>query len=88
MILPFVLQELFQENRENYSDGIPDSSLEILDYVAHNEAVKYMMSSSALLLIIPSHSSNKSIITGKLFEYLASGKPILCLGRRMGMLQQ
>ena len=31
-------------------------------------------------MIIPSHQSNKSIITGKLFEYLASGKPVLCLG--------
>jgi hypothetical protein len=39
-----------------------------------------MMSSSLLLLIIPSHKSNKSIITGKLFEYLATRKPILCLG--------
>jgi len=60
--------------------GIADSSLEFITYVAHNEAVNYMMNSSVLLLIIPSHSSNKSIITGKLFEYLASGKPILCLG--------
>jgi len=32
------------------------------------------------LLIIPDHQSNKSIITGKLFEYIASGKPIICLG--------
>ncbi len=33
-----------------------------------------------LLLIIPDHQTNKSIITGKLFEYLASGKPVICLG--------
>jgi hypothetical protein len=39
-----------------------------------------MMESSVLLLIIPDHHSNKSIITGKLFEYLASVKPILCIG--------
>ena len=32
------------------------------------------------LLIIPDHQSNKSIITGKLFEYIASGKPVICLG--------
>jgi glycosyltransferase involved in cell wall biosynthesis len=60
--------------------AIPGSSLELIPYVAHNEAVRYMMDSSVLLIIIPSHSSNKSIITGKLFEYLASAKPILCLG--------
>jgi hypothetical protein len=39
-----------------------------------------MLDSSLLILIIPLHQSSKSIITGKLFEYLASGKPILCLG--------
>jgi glycosyltransferase involved in cell wall biosynthesis len=59
---------------------IPSSSLEFLPYVAHNEAIKYMMSSSFLVLIIPLHSSNKSIITGKLFEYIASGTPIVYLG--------
>ncbi len=64
--------------------GIEDSSLEFIPYVSHNEAVGYMMNSSVLLLIIPSHSSNRSIITGKLFEYLASGKPILCLGPEDG----
>lgn len=63
---------------------IANSSLEFIPYISHNEAVGYMMSSSVLLLIIPSHSSNKSIITGKLFEYLASGKPILCLGPEDG----
>jgi glycosyltransferase involved in cell wall biosynthesis len=39
-----------------------------------------MLNSSALLIIIPDHKSNKSIITGKLYEYLASGKPVICLG--------
>ena len=43
-----------------------------------------MMESSVLLLIIPDHYSNKSIITGKVFEYLASGKPILCIGPEDG----
>ena len=43
-----------------------------------------MMESSVLLLIIPDHHSNRSIITGKLFEYLASGKPILCIGPEDG----
>jgi glycosyltransferase involved in cell wall biosynthesis len=53
---------------------------EFIPYVNHGEAIRYMMDSSLLLLIIPDHHSNKSIITGKLFEYLASGNPILCIG--------
>jgi len=62
------------------TSDIPYNSVEFLPYVIHSEAIKYMMSSTVLILIIPSHKSNKSIVTGKLFEYLASGKPVLCLG--------
>jgi len=39
-----------------------------------------MVSSTVLLLIIPEQKNNKCIITGKLFEYLAAGRPILCIG--------
>jgi glycosyltransferase involved in cell wall biosynthesis len=63
---------------------IPDSCLEFYAYVTHIEAIKFMMNSSVLILIIPLHESNKSIITGKLFEYMASSKPILCLGPSAG----
>jgi len=56
------------------------SATEFIPYVNHHDAVNYLTGSSALLLIIPDHLSNKSILTGKLFEYLASGRPIICLG--------
>lgn len=69
-----------EKTRQLILANIPDTSVEFLPYVIHSEAVKYMLSSTILLLIIPSHQSNKSILTGKLFEYLATGKPILCLG--------
>jgi glycosyltransferase involved in cell wall biosynthesis len=57
-----------------------DSILEFISYVDHTAAIQYMLNTSVLLLIIPDHQSNKSIITGKIFEYIASGKPIICLG--------
>ena len=57
-----------------------DSILEFIPYVDHTAAIQYMLNTSVLLLIIPDHQSNKSIITGKIFEYIASGKPIICLG--------
>ena len=57
---------------------------EFIPYVNHEAAIRYMMESSLLLLIIPDHKSNKSIITGKLFEYLASAIPILCIGPKDG----
>jgi glycosyltransferase involved in cell wall biosynthesis len=57
-----------------------NSTIEFIPYVDHTAAIKYMLDSTILLLIIPDHQSNRSIITGKLFEYIASGKPIICLG--------
>lgn len=59
-------------------------SVDFIAYADHKTAIKYMMESSALLLIIPDHTSNRSIITGKIFEYLASGKPVLCIGPEDG----
>jgi glycosyltransferase involved in cell wall biosynthesis len=58
--------------------------VEFISHVNHNEAIRYMMESSVLLLLIPDHHSNRSIITGKIFEYLASRRPILCIGPRDG----
>jgi glycosyltransferase involved in cell wall biosynthesis len=55
-------------------------NIEFVPYVDHHEAIRYMQGSSALLLIIPGHHSNKSILTGKLFEYIAAGLPVICLG--------
>ncbi len=66
--------------RELIKSSIPDTSVEFLPYMIHSEAIKFMMSSTVLILIIPFHKSNKSIVTGKLFEYLATRKPVLCLG--------
>jgi glycosyltransferase involved in cell wall biosynthesis len=54
--------------------------LELPGYVSHNEALKILEQSNALLLAIPDLPDNKGILTGKLFEYLAAMRTILCLG--------
>jgi glycosyltransferase involved in cell wall biosynthesis len=71
--VPEPIQELFPVDEEG---NRPD----FINYCEHPEAVRYMMESTMLLLIIPDHPSNKSILTGKIFEYLATGKPVLLLG--------
>lgn len=63
---------------------VPENIIEFIAYASHPEAIQYMVSSSALLLIIPDHKSNKSIVTGKLFEYLASGRPVVLIGPKDG----
>jgi glycosyltransferase involved in cell wall biosynthesis len=69
-----------QDQKEIILSKSGNFETEFLSYVNHRDAIKLMMGSSLLLLIIPDHFSNKGIITGKLFEYLASSKPVLCLG--------
>lgn len=70
--------------KEKILNSGSSAEVEFIPYVSHHEAINFMMSSSLLLLIIPDHHSNKSILTGKLFEYIASGKPVLCLGPEDG----
>jgi glycosyltransferase involved in cell wall biosynthesis len=70
--------------RDLIKSRIPEKSLEFISYVKHSSAIEYMLATTVLLLIIPDHPSNRSIITGKLFEYLASEKPIICIGPTEG----
>jgi len=61
-----------------------EENLEIVGYVTHQKSIEYLYNSSALLLVIPEIEGNKSILTGKLFEYLAAGKPIIGIGPKDG----
>ncbi len=54
------------------------------DYLPHDEVIRVQQSSQVLLLLINDTPNAKSILTGKLFEYMASGRPILCIGPEDG----
>lgn len=54
------------------------------DPVPHSEAVKVVQQSDLLLLVIPNTPGNEGILTGKLFEYLASGNSVLGIGPANG----
>jgi glycosyltransferase involved in cell wall biosynthesis len=49
-------------------------------YVGHDIVPDMMASSSVLLLVIPDVPHNAGILTGKLFEYLGSRRPVLGFG--------
>ena len=51
-----------------------------LGYVSHNEALMHQRISQVLLLIEIDSEVTKSIIPGKLFEYMVSERPILAIG--------
>ena len=59
-------------------------SVIFVPYVNHSEAIDFMIKAKILLLIIPEIENNKGILTGKLFEYLATGNPILNIGPKDG----
>lgn len=54
--------------------------LNLLGYVSHKEAVAHQRKSQVLLLIEINSEDTKSIIPGKLFEYMVSNRPIIAIG--------
>jgi len=52
---------------------------ELIAYVSHREALSYLLGSDVSLLIIDDTPANRGILTGKVYEYIGAGKPILAL---------
>lgn len=69
-----------QEVLDTISEFRLESYVNNLGYVSHKEAVLHQRSSQVLLLIEINSEETKSIIPGKLFEYMVSERPILALG--------
>jgi glycosyltransferase involved in cell wall biosynthesis len=61
-----------------------EKHLRIIHYLPHDEVIREQMKSAVLLLIINNTPNAKMILTGKFFEYLAAGRPILCIGPEDG----
>jgi len=57
-----------------------DPYLNLLGYLPHGEAVAHQKRSQVLLLVEINSVETKSIIPGKIFEYMVSGRPILGIG--------
>jgi len=54
--------------------------IKIQGHTTHQEALIRMQEADLLLLVIPDIEQNRGIVTGKIFEYMASGKQILGIG--------
>ena len=55
-------------------------------YIPHNQVLQEQQAAELLLLLLMPDSTPraKGLLTGKLFEYLSSGRPILCIGPEDG----
>lgn len=58
----------------------PSVKLTQLDYVQHKIAVQEMIKADLLLNSLPETGDASYMISGKMMEYIASGRPILALG--------
>ena len=69
-----------QEVLDSIQDFDLNSYLNLLGYVSHHEAIAHQKKSQVLLLIEINSEDTKSIIPGKLFEYMVSNRPIIAIG--------
>jgi len=61
------------------SHGLGDYT-EKTGYLPHSEAIRYQKKSQVLLLPVNNTPNARGMLTGKIFEYMASGRPILVIG--------
>jgi galactitol-specific phosphotransferase system IIB component len=71
-VSPEILQAIDEFKLTKYTNNI--------GYVAHDEAIAHQRKSQVLLLVEIDSPDTKSIIPGKLFEYMVSKRPILAIG--------
>jgi glycosyltransferase involved in cell wall biosynthesis len=61
-----------------------DSYITHIKYLPHDQVLKMQNKAQILLLVINDTWNAKSILTGKIFEYIASNRPVLCIGPHDG----
>jgi len=65
-----------------------DENVQLTDYLSHVEVLRHQSSARVLLLVTNNVPSAKGIITGKIFEYLKSKRPILAIAPKDGDLAE
>lgn len=68
--------------RESIEMSNLQSYVSFIEFIPHTEAVVLQQQAQLLLLMINNSPNAKTIIPGKLYEYLGSGRPILAIGPR------
>jgi hypothetical protein len=65
------------KKKKKYSDLI-----RIMGHVDRNKALEAQKNADVLLLLEDSSEVSRGVLTGKIFEYMVAGRPILCIGSR------
>jgi len=56
-----------------------DKYSELIPYLPHKQVIIEMCRATVLLLLVGEYPYNEGILTGKIFEYLRSGRPVLAM---------
>lgn len=83
-----IFGNLTEEVADIVTSNLPDANLKIHGHVSHDRLIGEYGRPQVLLLLINHYRHNNFIITGKLFEYLYSGWPILGIGPGAGEAAQ
>ncbi|MBI3586609.1 MAG: glycosyltransferase [Ignavibacteriales bacterium] len=67
------------EVREMIASSSVYHSIETIPYLPHNESIKELLRSDALLLIVDEADGSEEIVPGKVFEYIGAQRPIIAL---------
>lgn len=69
---------------ETIADYQLDRYLDKIEYIPHSLIPLQYKKSNILLLLLNNTPNIKGVVTGKIFEYIASGTPVLCIGSAHG----
>lgn len=69
---PSVADDISRFQLKNYVENI--------GYLPHHEAIRFQQNAQILLLLINNTPNANGILTGKLYEYMASQRPVLAIG--------
>ncbi len=57
-----------------------DEDVELTGFLAHRDSLEWMASADLLLQVIATGPGSEQIVSGKLYEYMAAGRPVLSIG--------
>jgi glycosyltransferase involved in cell wall biosynthesis len=68
-------------------DAFPyQESLDVLGYMPHEDSIRELLRSDALLLVVDEAKESEEIVPGKVYEYIGAGKPVIALAPPHGAI--
>jgi glycosyltransferase involved in cell wall biosynthesis len=61
-------------------------SLDIMGYMPHEDSIRELLRSDALLLVVDEAKESEEIVPGKVYEYIGAGKPIIAIAPPHGAI--